>query len=610
MEITSIKPSKNNPNVGQSQIPASPITPKSPESEVVEATTVPDESNPIIDVKDRLGLQSEFLNKISLSVSAQEHQEVLLRRLREKINTKKKEFEELANSDQAHEEEKPDLKRALSRMDRIIEIPEKSKLLQSQPEVFSEYVNDLLNYLLEHDARLLNFILACTPTEDADLIERKVLYWDPEPQSKEELITKLRESLPQWDSKGYLHYLLPGLPIVVKAKGLPTLYEKRYEEKPVSIRANDLSETDLNKLTEAAIFIRLSGWLEAVPQSLKITESINLIDDAPFHGVTANKGHPIIALNDEVSALALAGTMIHEDWHYVVHDGPYWGHVQDFDYENRDKFPSLKHPWISENGTRVSLLSECEVYGMESKFHLQLLNWGGINDKQVVKITEKLLKHKENAKDAISLLRQNPEYLNDKGKEWLSKNELLWEEINSGFQAQLTEYYLDRIFSIEDRNAGRIGYRALIELDKNTSCENNTYLEKYFEEISRDNVALSLLNQASPFVNSGAKEEFRSIARNRLIEPSILEKLMNEIEIRTQTRKESDRERWGDYFLMGDSWLVCESHREDIGRKFSEFIADEDHVGLLEQIATSEAIPPPLQELAKIRIELARKLGK
>ncbi len=363
----------------------------------------------------------------------------------------------------------------------------------------------------------------------------------------------------------------------------------------------------MHKLTETGLLITSSGWKEAAPESLKITESISLIHNAPFHGVTANKGHPIINFNTEQSAVNLAGTIIHEDWHYVVHDGPYWSSVSNFDDENKDKFPPLNHPWISENGTRLSLLSECEVYGIETKFYLQLLQWGGLDDTRLVEVTEKLLKNKENAKNAISLLKQNPGSLNDKGKEWLDKNEKLWEEINNGFQTHLNEVYLNRIFSSEDRNVRKIGYKTLIELDKNAVGENNTYLEKYREEISRDSNVLSLLNQASPLVNTDAKEEFRSIAKNRLNEPNIVEKLMNKIDERTQTPKESDGDRWGDYFLMGDSYFVCEGQRERIERKFSEYIARENHQGLLERITTSEDIPPTLQEIAKSQLEKVKQ---
>ncbi len=182
----------------------------------------------------------------SQDIAWEENQLNLFLKLQEKINQKKKEFEELVNGDNAWEEEKLDSERALFRMDRLLEIPKQSKLLQSLPEVFNDYVNDLLNNVLEHDSRLLNFILASTPIDDVEPLERKVLYWDPEPKNHGELITKLKESLPQWDGTGYLHYLLPGLPIVVKAKGLPKTDEKRYEGKPVTQRTEDLSDICIN----------------------------------------------------------------------------------------------------------------------------------------------------------------------------------------------------------------------------------------------------------------------------------------------------------------------------------------------------------------------------
>ena len=542
------------------------------------------------------GLQAQFTSQRLLASSSQniiweQSQLNSFLKLQEKVNEKKKEFEELVNSENAYEEEKLDKERAFYRMDRLLELP-KSKHLQSLPEVFNEYVNDLINNVLENDARNLNFILATTPTKDTVSFESEVLEYGSAPKDLDELIAKTKGALPHWENIGNSHYFLPGLPIVVKTKGFTNFYEQIFEGDGIIQRTDHLTESDLKKLTEVGIFISLSKWQEVAPDSLKITEALSLIHDAPFHGVTAGRGHPILALSDERSAVLFAGTMIHEDAHYVVHEGPYYDNVASYEYANREIFPPVEHPWISKNKTRLGLLNECQAYGMESKFYLHLLNWGGLDNNQVTDVVKELLRHKENANKAIKLLNENHEFLNEAGKKWLGEIENLWQEINQGTRYQL-DSRLDEFIGTDGWDLKNISYKHLIESyqEDEHGLDSKVHLEKFSRVLKEETGALFVQNLANELINKSkdAPQVFKDLVLSRLQDEDIQTSLDSCIQ---GLMKDESTKRTG-YITLSETCNVFSGNSEKQTKYLGQlagYVLGENNTQLLEELAQSDEL--------------------
>ena len=386
----------------------------------------------------KLTSQQSYPSMIAAQTCTEEYQLRLLTELEKRINEKKKEFVELVNSPEGFPEEKLDLDRALKRMDRLFELARDSKLLKNYPVVFQEYINDLTTNVLEKDARNLNFILACTPVifDSTEHFEAMVQKWEPVPANTAEYENKLREILPKWDTTSRFFYM-PGLPIVVKVDGIPEHFKSFVAPYNITLKENGLTTEDIKKISEAATLIIKSKWQELEPKSLTITESISFVEKADFGGIACSKGHPIIVLSKEHTPRQIAGITIHEDWHYVSRYTMVNNSVLEHDYENKDRFPQIKHTWLNTlHDSRRSLLSELYSYGIESKFYLVSLFENLLDEKEKIEAVKSLNEKLSKAKKGIQILRGNPEHLNEAGIFWLNDMEKFWSALEKGIEYQ------------------------------------------------------------------------------------------------------------------------------------------------------------------------------
>ena len=402
-------------------------------------------------VDQRLNLQSALIKRLNLSVEVKRHQEKLLQALDQKIKEKKKEFEELIQHHSDIEGEKLDLNRALARMARLIEIPKNSSLLKIFPNTFNTYVSDLIQNVLGLDASNLNHVLACTPigNDNAQEFDSFIQHAKTVPITNDEFETKILEALPKWDNTNFFFYPL-NLPIVVKGAGFSDFDRAKFKEMGADFKEKDcISEQDIEKLFASALLIDEVQWLKSNPESLKGIESITVLESAPFKGLAAG-GHALIVIDGKTTPISLAETIIHEDDHYKNTKRFRGIRLHELKIRKDEKVPAnIQHPWFGQTEAPLvsNLLFELSSYGTATSFLLKV--WDKEKEKgnlfECIKLVEKFIPYKRDAKLAIKLAKENSKYLNKDGEKWLAEMESLWDTLGEKIHVnikQITGYLL------------------------------------------------------------------------------------------------------------------------------------------------------------------------
>ena len=531
----------------------------------------------------------------------------LFTKLKEKVEEKKKEFEELTNSPNA-KEEKMDLERALRRMDRLLEIPQ-SKLLRDHPEIFNEYT-DNINKLLECDARKLNLILACTTIPAADKLESAVVYGEPEPKNETELKEKLKESLPKLETDIDAFYL-PGLPIAVHTKASNSTGANEIKDE-LTFKETGLSENDLEKLKKAVSYITESGWLKNNPESLKDTESILILQDAKFNGKSLDPGHPAIKINEKSTPEHIAATIVHENKHHAVHNKDRWTKAFDQDYDNKDQSPEIDSPLTGKTKNRANLLDELEAYGSQNKFRLYLLQQGGLTEEQKFNLLKVMFDDQLDAKKAIQTLKKHPDSANkNEVQDWLNEVEKEWESLSTE-TTLLVESNLPKLAGNKEWDFKDLCYDYLIERykEKTNDDDRKACLEKFNKYINEESDSVYLKWLTGDLTNNSKTPDiFKELIIKRFTSDEIQANLKDSI-VSSISDKDPKWKMYGYKDIVQCHKLCKDSPKlqERYFEMFKKYISKENDCELLAKLSSSEEeMLPEFQELARQRLETILK---
>ena len=536
--------------------------------------------------------QDEYLQRLVLSVSVQEHQEKMLARLEEKINKKKEEFRTLALGEDGSVEERTDLERALLRIDWLLEIPKKSEILKKFPQAFNKYVTNLLENILENDARKLNFVLACSPLQEetAEEFDKVIMYiGDIAGTDDDKYIAKIEKCLPEWNSGNNCFYL-PGFPIVLSIGGLPGLYKG----KSGVVEKNNLPDDELEKLVQATELIKESSWGGVSPDSLKMTECIFLVSEAPFAGKAGRKNHPIVVLISNTDTVDFAGSIIHEDYHHVVNSWTNNSQISIFDSDNAGGAPAVEHLWVG-NKSRSSLLDECFTYGKETRFYLCLFEQKDITVEQKAGLIKKIASNIKQSKTALEILNKDSGIMHEAALGYIFEANKIWNSICDSFDS-----VINSSLSSSESSIRQAAYSACASRvnDNNDEPKSNLYRICFERKVAQEDSAIVLNNLI--LYASLPDLKMLGLAQKCFMKDDIQQRWLG---ITDGFLSKADTRVFG-YMTIVEGYQACIGEQKDFySKKFTDTLQQEENAEILKEVSTHTFIPLELQKLASQRLQ-------
>ena len=355
-------------------------------------------------------LQSTTQNSSVLN----EQQELLLGRLKLKIEEKQKEFDDLKTSGKLSTEELMDFDRARARMMRPFDLAQ-SEILRQHHEQFSNYTNNLLDNILQLDAKQLNMLLACTHIRGTKRFESTFNYGsDYNSLSEVEKIDKLLPDFVNGDFK-----YLTDSPVVVRLSKQPESHLFEFSDEECKSREGGLNKEDIEKIEEAFKLISQIKLRERKTNLFSSTESLVIVNECVACGLAGSTHMPIINVDDHRTATEILSTLVHEDQHQIQHNSDLrYKRIFKFELEC-DDVKKVNSPWGQK--TPIGILSELEAYNSGDNAALDVFEKVGFDPEKDFPLLEKSIHHVLNKVKAIKILRDNRRMMNGDGISWFNE---------------------------------------------------------------------------------------------------------------------------------------------------------------------------------------------
>lgn len=415
------------------------------------------------------------------SVIAQE-QELLLGRLKLKIEEKQNEFESLKLSGQLSPEELIDYDRARARIMRPYELTQ-SEVLKQHPNQFFSYVNKLLDEILPLDVRQLNMLLACTVIQTVKNFKSKFYYDSKLKEVHEE--ERVERLLPDFVN-GTFKYM-SGFPVVIRLSEQPKKILLDFTKESCKSREDGLSVDDIKKIEEAFSYISQIDFSSHDHEPFSATESIIIVESSNVSGIAGDSYVSIVKVNDTKTAKETMQTILHEDCHkHQTHKDQRRTLETKFSKENGSK--KIASPWGDLYPYLV--LDEIDAYKYGNSSVLDTFEKIGFDPEKDFNLLRGIILESDKRNLAINQLLENKHLLGDAGTERF--NELI--KTNSDFNDRLSGFVRDKITSYLDQTNSFYRLDAIRILDLASTKSTS------FHESIQDRYITSVKNDKSPYL--------------------------------------------------------------------------------------------------------------